>query len=105
MFSITSFIVQLCAVLQSANVNSIIMKSDKKFGCSLKSKAALGKGGGRNFYNGINTTTRVFTGPTRGRTSRYRFPLLYLQRDRWNNIRDYWDAFFIVKQVEPTKLE
>ena len=62
MFSITSFIVQLCAVLQSANVNSIIMKSDKKFGCSLKSEAALGNGGGRNFYNGINTTTPVFTG-------------------------------------------
>ena len=51
----------LCSV-QSANVNSIIMKSDKKFGCSLKSEAALGNGGGRNFYNGINTTTRVFTG-------------------------------------------
>ena len=40
----------------------IIMKCDQKFGCSLKSETALGEGGGPNFYNGINTTTRVFTG-------------------------------------------
>ena len=38
------------------------MKCDRKFGCSLKSETALGEGGGPNFYNGINTTTRVFTG-------------------------------------------
>ena len=52
------------------------MKCDKKFGCSLKSETALGCGGGANFYNGINTTTRVFTGTDAPRLQHITFLVL-----------------------------
>ena len=60
------------------------MKCDRKFGCSLKSETALGEGGGANFYNGINTTTRVFTGTDAQRLREITFFVLAVEETSEN---------------------